>query len=155
MIVRAWRLAKTQHAAGAFDGEGARVYGARWNSPGTSVAYASESLALATLELIVHLQSVKALAAYSVCRVQFDGKFMTSIDPGALPATWREYPAPSELQAIGDAWIAGGRSLVLRVPSVIIPTETNYLINPAHGDVASLTIDPPEPFVLDPRLLGG
>jgi RES domain-containing protein len=80
---------------------------------------------------------------------------MASIDPGTLPANWREYPAPVELRAIGDEWIARRRSLVLRVPSVIIPTEANSLINPAHHEAASLRIDPPEPFLLDPRLVGG
>lgn len=155
MIVAAWRLAKTKYAATAFDGEGARVYGGRWNSPGTRVAYASESLALATLEVLAYLQIVRALSAYSVCTAHFDETFMVSVDPGSLPANWREYPAPPELQAIGDKWIDGGQLLVLKVPSVIIPTESNYLINPAHPDFASLTIDPPEPFGLDPRILGG
>lgn len=153
MIVTAWRLAKTRYAATVFEGEGARVYGGRWNSKGMRVAYASESLALATLEVLAHLQIVRTLAAYSVCRAHFDEKLVVSLDAGSLPANWREYPAPPSLQAIGDRWIDAGQSLVLKVPSVIIPTESNYLINPAHPDFASLTIDPPEPFLFDPRLL--
>jgi len=98
---------------------------------------------------------VRTLSAYSVCRAHFDEKLVVSVDPGSLPANWREYPAPPELQALGDTWIDGGQSLVMKVPSVIIPTESNYLINPAHPKFSSLTIDPPEPFVRDPRLLGG
>jgi len=155
VIVTAWRLAKTRYAATVFDGEGARIYGGRWNSPGIRVAYASESLALATLEVLANLQIVRTLSAYSVCRAHFDEKLVVSVDPGSLPANWREYPAPPELQALGDTWIDGGQSLVMKVPSVIIPTESNYLINPAHPKFSSLTIDPPEPFVRDPRLLGG
>jgi RES domain-containing protein len=154
-MVTVWRLAKTRYAAGVFDGEGARLYGGRWNSRGTRVAYASESLALATLEVLANLQSVRALAAYSVCRAHFDEQFVVSADVASLPATWREYPVPPELQAIGDTWIQGAQSLVLKVPSAIIPTEHNYLLNPGHPKFSSVTIDPPEPFVLDPRLLGG
>lgn len=155
MIRTAWRLAKARYAATVFDGEGARIYGGRWNSPGTRVAYASESLALATLEVLANLQIVRTLSAYSVCRAHFDEALVVSVDLASLPANWREYPAPPELQAIGDTWIDGGRSLVLKVPSVIIPRESNYLFNPDHPKFSSLTIDPPEPFVLDPRLLGG
>lgn len=80
---------------------------------------------------------------------------MVSVDAGSLPTDWREYPSPPALQAIGDNWIDAGRSLVLKVPSVIIPSESNFLINPAHPDFASLRIDPPEPFVFDPAFLGG
>jgi len=155
VTVTAWRLAKTRYAATVFDGEGARIYGGRWNSPGIPVGYASGSLALATLEVLANLQIVRTLSAYSVCRAHFDEKLVVSLDPNLLPVNWREYPGPPELQAIGDTWIEGGESLVLKVPSVIIPTESNYLINPAHRKFRSVTIDPPEPFAFDPRLLGG
>ncbi|MGH3090683.1 MAG: RES family NAD+ phosphorylase [Rubrobacteraceae bacterium] len=67
---------------------------------------------------------------------------------------WRTYPAPPSLKAIGDAWLTEGRSLALRVPSVTVRGQHNYLINPAHPDFASVEVSDPEPLDLDPRLTG-
>jgi RES domain-containing protein len=71
----------------------------------------------------------------------------------ALPANWRKYPAPTELQAIGDKWISQNRSLALQVPSVIIENEFNYLLNPAHSSFKSVTISAPTLFEFDPRII--
>lgn len=116
--------------------------------------YTSESLALATLEVLVHLQASKVLSSYSVFRVHFDERIVTSVDRASLPKNWRAYPASRELHAIGDRWFATRASVALKVPSAIIDTENNYLINPAHANFSSLVIDPPERFTFDPRLLG-
>ena len=70
-MITAWRLVKSRHARAAFDGEGARLYGGRWNSPGTRVAYASDSVALAALEVLAHLQSTAVLQAYSLATIRF------------------------------------------------------------------------------------
>lgn len=152
-MIRAWRLVKTRYAAVAFDGEGARLNGGRWSSPGTPVAYASDSVALATLEVLAHLQSTAVLASYSLATLRFPAQLLDVVEASALPVQWRRYPAPPELQAIGDRWAKGLRSAVLQVPSAIIPTAHNFLLNPAHRDFAKVLIDPPEPFDLDPRLL--
>ncbi|MGB7923524.1 MAG: RES family NAD+ phosphorylase [Pyrinomonadaceae bacterium] len=148
-----WRIVKTRYADQAFDGEGARLYGGRWNSPGVRMVYTSESLALAALEVLTQLGKSSLLASYSRCAVHFGDSLITSLDRSLLPANWRTYPAPPELQLLGDTWIANSSSVVLEVPSVLIETESNYLINPLHPDFGSLVIEQPEPFGFDPRLI--
>ena len=151
-MVRAWRLVKTRYAATAFDGEGARLHGARWNSPGTLVAYASESVELALLELLVHLQSPATLESYSLVSVRFPSELIEDLDVTSLPKHWRRQPPPPETQAIGDQWVRDRRSVVLRVPSVIT-SSSNFLLNPSHPDFRQVAIDPPVRFQFDPRLL--
>jgi RES domain-containing protein len=148
-----WRIMKSRHAGAAFDGEGARLYGGRWNSPGTRLVYTAQSQALAILEVLVHLDKVGVLPSYSLCAAHFEEDLVEALDPEALPDTWRSYPAPSGLRAIGDAWVAEQTSAVLQVPSVIVDDESNYLINPAHPDFPSITIGEPRPFDFDVRLL--
>jgi RES domain-containing protein len=154
-LITAWRLVKPRHAAAAFDGEGARLYGGRWNSPGTRVAYASDSIALAVLEVLAHLQSTKVLQAYSLVSVGFPEESVEILDAGTLPGPWRRFPTPVENQAIGDRWVAEERSLVLRVPSAIIPAAGNFLINPSHPEFRRVVVGRPERFAFDPRLLKG
>lgn len=131
--MKVWRLAKARYAAAAFDGEGARLYGGRWNSVGTRVAYASDSLALATLEVLVHLKDATVLPAYSVVAAEIPDGLIEEIDFASLSADWRADPAPPVVQEIGDSWVRAGRSLALRVPSVIAPDSWNVLINPQHS----------------------
>lgn len=150
-MLSAWRLTKTKLIAGAWDGEGAKRSGGRWNSVGIAVVYTSGTLSLALVEILVHLPS-GILPAYSAVRVDFDESMVTAVGPGDLPTNWRDYPPPPETKAIGDSWVARGSSLVLRVPSVIVPTEFNYILNPTHPAFADLTIGEPMPFPFDPRL---
>jgi RES domain-containing protein len=151
-LLTAWRLVKSRHAGTAFDGEGARLYGGRWNSPGTRVAYASDSIALAALEVLVHLQSAAVLQSYMLATIRFPAGAVEPLEQRALPKHWRRYPSPPENQALGDRWAAEGRALVLRVPSAIIPSSSNFLINPEHPDFRLIVVEPAEPFALDPRL---
>lgn len=146
---------KEHHAGSAFDGEGARLFGGRWNSPGTRVGYASDSIALATLEVLAHLQSTAILQSYVLAAIDFPEDLVEVLDPAFLPRGWRRYPSPPENQAVGDRWVTEGRSLVLRVPSAIIPSAANFLINPQHPRFGRVVIRRPERFVFDPRLLKG
>jgi RES domain-containing protein len=146
-------LVKSRHAAAAFDGEGARLHGGRWNSPGTRVAYASDSIALAALEVLAHLQSTAVLQTYSLATIRFPEEGIEVLETTSLPGRWRRFPTPPENQAIGDRWVAEGRSLILRVPSAIIPSATNFLINPSHPEFGKVVVGRPERFTFDPRLL--
>lgn len=148
-----WRIVKRRYAGAAFDGEGARMYGGRWNSPGTRMVYTATSRALAILEVLVHLERVGVLPSYSLLAAHFDEALLDTLGRSRLPDNWRDYPAPSELRLIGDAWTQDQTSVVLEVPSVIVEDESNYLINPAHPDFVSITIGEPEPFEFDRRLL--
>lgn len=152
-MITAWRITKTRYAAGAFDGEGARLHGGRWNSRGTRVAYASESVALATLEVLVGLQDAGLLSAYSLIEVEFPERLVEVFDRRALPSSWNQHPPSLETQRVGDAWVAEARSAVLQVPSAIIEAEHNYLVNPGHRDFKYVVIHQPERFRLDPRLI--
>lgn len=152
-MARGWRIFKSRRVRSAFDGEGARLYGGRWNSPGTRVVYVAGSASLAVLEVLVHLGDAGVLSSYSLCAVEFDDGLIEPLDRSGLPADWRSYPAPSGLRGIGDAWVRSQSSVVLEVPSAVVERESNYLINPEHPDFASLNVGEPEPFEFDSRLL--
>lgn len=152
-MITAWRLVKSRHARAAFDGEGARLHGGRWNSPGTRIAYASDSIALAALEVLAQLQSTAVLQTYALASIRFPEELVEVLQANSLPKGWRRFPSRPENHAIGDSWAAAGRSLVLRVPSAIIPPASNFLINPAHADLSRVVIERPERFTFDTRLL--
>jgi RES domain-containing protein len=152
-MTRAWRITKAKYANNAFDGEGARLYGGRWSSPGTRVVYVADSLALATLEILVHLQNTRTLADYVVFRSDFSAESVQILPEGDWPNRWRAYPSPADVQAVGDRWIRAARTPLLRVPSAVIPQECNYLLNPAHADFTRIAIAGPFPLDIDPRLL--
>jgi RES domain-containing protein len=152
-VLTAWRIVKAQHAATAFDGEGARLYGGRWNSRGLAVVYTAASPALAALELLVHLGNSGALAAYVSIKCSFDERVVLRLDRHRLPKTWRSSPAVPELALVGDAWLKDATSAVLEVPNVIIPAESNYLLNPHHADFDAIEIGTAQRFEFDLRLL--
>lgn len=147
-----WRIVKERHAATACSGEGAAKFGGRWNSRGVWVVYASGTLSLGALETLVHLNPPIPFRYVSI-PIEVPDKLIEELDRSSLPGDWREEPPPPSCQAIGDAWIGSGKSAVLKVPSVIVPGEPNYLLNPVHRDFKKIIIGPPEPFVFDPRLL--
>jgi RES domain-containing protein len=93
------------------------------------------------------------LQAYSLAAIRFPESEVETVDGALLPAHWRQFPSPPETQALGDTWVVNGQSLVLRVPSAIVPAASNYLINPAHPGFAAAIIEPPQRFAFDPRLL--
>lgn len=149
----AWRIVKRKYAADAFDGEGARRFGGRWNSKGASVVYAAGSESLAILEVYVHLDEDSILEAYALCKVEFDSSLIEVAGLTQLPSGWRNGSPPSGTQRFGDEWIRNGASVILAVPSVIVPAESNYLINPRHPDFARLRIGQPEPYTFGSRLV--
>jgi len=137
------------------DGEGARIHGGRWSFPGTAVVYASESLSLAALELLTHVDADLMPRDLVWIGIEVPGKLeVEEVRLEDLPAGWQRYPAPERLQEIGSAWANSSRSAILSVPSAIIPQERNYLLLPRHPDFRRLKVSRPRPFRLDPRLLG-
>lgn len=151
MTLSAWRITKQRHATSAFNGEGARLYGGRWNSSGTPMIYTAQSQSLAVLEVLVQLESPEPLKRYLFFEVAIDVSCMGELDLSTLPRNWKADPVPPRVQAIGDDWVAGGRSAVLRVPSALLPGESNFLLNPRHPDFRKLRIGKALPFQFDPR----
>ena len=154
MSLSAWRIVKTKYLKEAFDGEGARLYGGRWNSPGNRAVYAAAHASLAVLEVLVHLESSIPLPTYSLVQVTFDEVHLEELRVDGLPPNWRSSPPPVEVQSIGDQWIDEARSAILKIPSAVLPIESVYIMNPRHPDFERIRISDPIPFSFDKRLLG-
>lgn len=147
----AWRLTKTKYLATAWDGEGARRAAGRWNSAGTAVVYTSATLSLALAETLVHVPG-GILPAYTAIPIEFDQSLIRVVELNELPSDWASHPPPASTQAIGDTWVASSIAAILKVPSVVVPVEFNYVINPGHGDFPQIRIGTPMPFPFDQRL---
>ncbi len=102
--------------------------------------------------MLAHLDSGDLLRYYVAIPVSVDSRLVVDVDVPSLPKNWKSYPAPRNVRAIGDAWVASGKSAVLRVPSVLVPSESNFLLNPRHPEYTNLVIGEPLRFGFDPRL---
>ncbi len=152
MTITAWRIVKARHARSAFNGEGARLFGGRWNNKGTPMVYAAGSQSLAVLEMLVHLEAAELLGHYVLIPVTFDHRLARTLAARSLPAGWRRSPAPAATRRIGDRWVNAAQSAVLQVPSVLVPGESNYLINIVHPDFRKISIGRAQAYAVDPRL---
>ena len=149
--MKAFRLCRRPYTA--LDGEGARLYGGRWNPKGIPLVYASTSLALAAMEALVHFTSNILPANYVSIAIEIPKSIrVVRWTLRDLPAEWASNPPSARDQALGEAWVASGKSAVLVVPSAVLPDESNVLINPRHPDAASIRTKRPQPFTFDPRL---
>lgn len=151
-MLTACRIVKPRYAEDAFSGEGARIHGGRWNSRGHPVVYTASTLSLAALELLVNVPRQEWFREFAVVHCWFPEAIVEELDRALLPDDWHTYPPPPRLLQLGNEWIESRASVVLAVPSAVIETETNYLINPEHPDFASVDIGEPKPFTLDRRL---
>ncbi len=147
-----WRITTARFAQSAFSGEGARLYGGRWNPKGWEVVYTAESQSLALLELMVQDDPLRA--HYVLIPAQLPADLPeTRIDVDQLPDDWRTIDARDVLQALGLAWLEGGQTAVLNVPSAVVPAERNLLINPGHPDFSRIVIGEAQSLQTDTRLL--
>ncbi|MGE5927858.1 MAG: RES family NAD+ phosphorylase [Gemmatimonadota bacterium] len=146
----AWRISKTRHAP--FDGTGARLRGARWNSPGRPVIYAADSFAGSILEVLAHALRPRTLPGpHHAVEIDIPDALVEVLDPAALPG-WDDRGSP-EAVAFGDRWLAEGRSAVLVVPALPArPVGRNVIINPLHPDAARLSVSDPFAVPWDERL---
>ena len=118
------------------------------------MVYTAGTLSLAALEMLVQLSDHKLLENYIYIEVEFSKDRVHAIPSEALPAQWNSMPASFSTKTIGDNWARSNISLVLEVPSVIIPVEMNHLFNPNHPEFRSLKFHPPHSFAFDQRLSG-
>lgn len=151
--MRLWRLVPEKRAATVWDGEGARLYGGRWNSKGTACVYLSEHLSLCALEQLVHADVKDLPGTYVACSLDVpDDVGIEPVRPETVSASWSNSPPPPELQVFGDKWVRERRSALLRVPSAIVDVESNFVLNVAHPDFKRMKHHPQRPFFFDPRL---
>ena len=148
MTLAAYRLSLRRHARRAFLGEGARKVGGRWNPRGMAVVYISATLSLAALEFLAHFGGREdAPELVSFC-LKFDSAIVTELE---LPRHWQKLRL-AETRALGRAWFEEARTPILRVPSFVIPSESNFVLNPGHPEFGRIKIGRAERFVLDQRL---
>lgn len=151
--MQVWRICKKRFADAAFSGEGARLYSGRWNPAGVRMVYTSTSLALAAVELFVHLDPSDApgdLVSISATLLPSQVS-IERLDPARLPVDWRTMEHP-QLRNIGAEWIASQKSAALEVPSIAVQGEWNVLLNPVHLDFPKITLHPSEAFHFDERM---
>lgn len=137
-MIRTYRIVKRKWQHNAFDGEGARLYGGRWNNKGQACVYSSASESLAILEILVHLNKSQLLNEYDLFELTLKPKQIMQLNPKHLPNNWQQDPAPSQTADIGDQWLKSHASLALAVPSSVVSRETNYLLNPQHPEFNAL-----------------
>ena len=151
-----WRVvdgAYTDPPFNPFDGEGARLYGGRWNNAGVPVVYAAGACSLALLEVLVHVPDLVVLQGYVVYRVEIPDSLIADVPFEELPANWNRPGLVPDLRKFGDEWARTRGSVALRVPSAIVPVEHNYVLNPRHPDFERVVVGPREPLPVDPRLI--
>ena len=148
-----FRLSKKAYCRD-LSGKGAELYGGRWNSKGVAMLYTSASRALAFAEVAVHLPFGLVPKDYFIVTLDIPDKITVStLKEKDLPPHWRDYPHGDTTQKMGDAFVAAGKALVLRVPSAVVPGDFNYLLNPAHPDMKEVSITAMEPFAFDTRFV--
>jgi RES domain-containing protein len=150
--MRLWRIASARYPA--LDGEGARLWGGRWNSPGgRPVVYTSATASLAVLEKLVWTDPDEVPDDLKLFEIELPEELEpASLDPDRLPPDWREVGCAACME-IGDAWLASGSSLALAVPSALLAEEANVLLNPRHAEAGRLRVVHERPFTFDLRLL--
>jgi RES domain-containing protein len=137
-LITVWRIVSRMHLDTAFSGIGAQLVGGRFNSVGRRLVYTSGSISLAMLEMLVQANERSRLSGHVCVSARFDEQMVESHEKDELPAGWDARPYARVTQEFGDIWINEARSLVLRVPSVVVPQEYNYLINPLHPHINRL-----------------
>ena len=147
-----WRICREGQQE--LDGEGARLYGGRWNSEGVPVVYTSSTLALAALEFLVHVDIEDVPNDLVALGLEVpDDAGVKIVVVNDLPGDWIQLPDHPACARIGDEWAAEGTALLLRVPSAVVPEESNLLINPDHPRAGDVVVASVRPFAFDSRLL--
>jgi RES domain-containing protein len=150
MIV--FRLSKLKYSKD-LSGSGAEKSGGRWNSRGTAMVYTSDSRALCTAEIAVHTPLGNTPSDYYLTTIELpDESGILEFPVSDLPSDWKSFPHSASTQKIGDRFISEAQFLLFKAPSVVVPGDFNYLINPRHTDFSGIKIMNCEPFEFDKRL---
>lgn len=147
-----YRMAHPIHARD-LSGNGARLYGGRWNKKGTGLIYTSTSRSLAAFEALVHMSLPDLLIGWKIVSIGIPKSIVPKIiDPSSLPKEWYKNPPPFALAGLGTGWAFSKESLMLQVPSAVVQQEYNILINPLHPDMKFVKIVDVDNFKYDDRL---
>ncbi len=153
---KAWRVCKADYAASGLSGDGARRVGGRWNPPGVPALYASDSLALAMLEVLVHFDPSLPMAQYVAFELELPEEKIRSLRAASLPPGWPHKDSVRATQQLGRHHLVETAAFALRVPSAVVAPECNYIINPSHPDfpawLSQQLSRAPLPLRFDPRL---
>ena len=153
-MITGYRIVKAKWLDTAFDGQGAKRYGGRWNSKGRSCVYLSSSISLGLLEVMAHINDYSILPHYRVLEVQFESTDLLRLPDDVVPEDWKTDPASLSTAEIGDQWLDSKESAVLAVPGVVVPKEQNYLVNPGHAKFGQIVTSAQEiDYQLDERLI--
>ena len=149
MIV--FRLTKEKYK-NILSGKGAEIYGGRWNSKGISIIYTSESRALCTTEIAVHVPLGIIPKNYFLQTIKIPKDKILTIELNKLKSNWNNNPPTPSTKDVGDLFIKNNKFLILKVPSAVVQDEFNYLINPVHKEFKKIDIIKIEEFKFYKRL---
>ena len=136
-------------------GAGSKLFGGRWNSPGIPALYTSASKSLAVLESLTNTPPAILQNDFSILILEIQGKVLSDeFHEKDLPKNWKTYPAPVNLIQLGNKWLLAGKKLLVKVPSAVITSEFNFIINPLHRDMKKVKIAAAEKLELDARVAG-
>jgi RES domain-containing protein len=144
-----WRIDKYA----SLDGEGGRLYSARWHTAGSPIVYLAASPPGALIEVLVHLEIKEATAppSYTLLRISVPDKLHIQSLNCPKGEAWKDDETLA--RKLGDSWLKSQRSALARVPSAIVPNTFNYLLNPLHKDAHRLRIAETQSAIFDPRLV--
>jgi len=146
-----FRLSKSKFAKDLSE-KGAELAGGRWNSKGNALIYTSESRALCTAEIAVHIPLGIIPSNYDIISIKIPDKLIQVLDTSILTNKWKRFPHSEETQKIGDKFLADNEFVALKVPSSVIQDENNIVINPKHPKFKEIKILSIEPYAFDERL---
>lgn len=150
--MQVYRIAKENYI-NDLTGIGAKTVGGRWNFKGIAVLYTSSSVSLSMLECLAHFPPAFAPKNMCLATITLPESKIVTIKNDDLPDDWRSVPSPRILKEIGYNWIKDNKSLVLKVPSTIVPQEYNFIINPLHQDFSKLELKSVIELDFDNRVL--
>lgn len=148
-----FRIVHQRYADAPFSGEGGLHYHSRWASKGQRVSYAADHLALAALEKIAGVQRADLLTEMVYVRAEIDASHVKVLSKDDWPEDWDALPANHATRRVGDHWLHEQQSIMLRVPSVLLPHSYNVVINAAHPEMESLHVVETNSLLLDNRVL--
>jgi len=153
-VIEFFRLGVAKYRDSLWTGEGGLYVDGRWHQPGRRIIYTAQSLSLAQLEVLVHIADRRQMPELVCGRGRIPEQvIIQTLEPGVLSGEWRRFaPYSAQTQSLGSQWLAAASSAVLKVPSALSSSEWNFLLNPAHPDFQTLTLQQPEPFAMDPRV---